>query len=208
MFFIAEKQQQTVSNFSLDSFNVTEYWNNGTSKKSNLLNEERNSKSVTTKWGIFNHQSNSNYDVGEEIISNKEVLKSTLCDYNNAYILVRADIITTAHNSPILVAFINVATFTKSITKIDGTAIDDTEDLDLVTPMYNLIKYSSDYSDTTCSLWFYSKDEATNFDADILNNNVFESFTYKDKLLDIPVVDGNNSILKKCNNSCTIKISK
>ena len=49
--------------------------------------------------------------------------------------------------------------------------------------MYNLIEYSSNYSDTTCSLWFYSKDEANNFDANINNNNAFESFEYKAKLL-------------------------
>ena len=47
--------------------------------------------------------------------------------------------------------------------KIDGTSIDDAEDLDLVMPMYNLMEYSLKNSETTRSLWFYSKDEATNF---------------------------------------------
>ena len=45
--------------------------------------------------------------------------------------------------------------------------MDDAEDLDLVMPMFNLIEYSSNYSETTGSLWFYSKDEVTNFN----NNN-------------------------------------
>ena len=49
--------------------------------------------------------------------------------------------------------------------------------------MYNLIEYSSNYSKTTGSLWFYSKDEATNFNADIANNDNFESFKHKAKLL-------------------------
>ena len=40
--------------------------------------------------------------------------------------------------------------------------MDDAEDLDLVMAMYNLIEYSSNYIDTTGTLWFYSKDEATN----------------------------------------------
>ena len=39
-------------------------------------------------------------------------------------------------------------------------------------PIYNLTEYSSNYSETKGSLWFYSKDEATNFDADIANNNI------------------------------------
>ena len=44
--------------------------------------------------------------------------------------------------------------------------------------MYNLIKCSSNYSDTASSLRFYSKDKATNFDADIADNNAFKSFEY------------------------------
>ena len=45
--------------------------------------------------------------------------------------------------------------------------------------IYNLIEYSSNYSETTGSLWFYSKDEATNFYADIANNNNFKSFEHR-----------------------------
>ena len=50
-------------------------------------------------------------------------------------------------------------------------------------PMYNLIKYSSDYSETTGSLCFYSKDDATNFNADVASDNNFKYFKYKAKLL-------------------------
>ena len=50
----------------------------------NLLNEESNSKFVTRKWNIVNDQSNANYDVGNYIIYNTEVLKSNLCDFNDA----------------------------------------------------------------------------------------------------------------------------
>ena len=59
--------------------------------------------------------------------------------------------------------FKNCAPFTKCITKIDGTTTDNAEDLDLVTLMYHWIEYSLNWSDMTGSLWFYSKDEATNF---------------------------------------------
>ena len=72
--------------------------------------------------------------------------------------------------------------------------MDDAENLDLVMPMYNRIKYSSNYSETTSSLWFYSKDEATNFNADIVNND--KSFKNKTKLLENTVADGVNGILK------------
>ena len=52
-----------------------------------------------------------------------------------------------------------------------GATIDNAEDLDLVMSMYNLMGYGSNYPQTTRTLWFYSKDEATNFNADIANNN-------------------------------------
>ena len=40
--------------------------------------------------------------------------------------------------------------------------------------------YSLNYSDTTGSLWFYSRDEATNFNADTADDDAFK---YKAKLL-------------------------
>ena len=71
------------------------------------------------------------------------------------------------------VAFKKCAPFTKCITKIDETTIDDAENLNLFMLMYSLIEYSSNYSETTGSLWFYSKDEATNFNANIANTDNF-----------------------------------
>ena len=67
--------------------------------------------------------------------------------------------------------------------KIDGTTIDDDDDLDLVMPKYNLIEYSSNYSETKGSLWFHSKVKTTNFNADIANTNNFKFFKYNAKLL-------------------------
>ena len=67
-------------------------------------------------------------------------------------------------------------------------------------PRYNLIEYSSSYSKTTGSLWFYSKDEATNFNAHITNTDDFKSFKQKAKLLGStvpqPATNADNGILK------------
>ena len=63
----------------------------------NLLNEASDSKCVTYKWNIVNDQSNANYDVENEIIYNKEVLKCNFCHYNNAYILVSGNISVIGH---------------------------------------------------------------------------------------------------------------
>ena len=89
--------------------------------------------------------------------------------------------------------------------KIDGTTIDDAEDLDLVIPMYNLIEYSSNYSETTRSLSFYLKDEATNFNAGISNNNNFKSFRYRVKLLGSTEADEANGILKNATIAVLLK---
>ena len=67
-------------------------------------------------------------------------------------------------------------------------------------PIYNLVKYSSNYSETTSSLQFYSRDEAINFSNDIAYTNNFKSFKYKTKFLGETEADGANGIFKKCDN--------
>ena len=66
--------------------------------------------------------------------------------------------------------------------------------------MYNLVEYSSNYSETTGSLWIYSNDEATNVNNDIEKIDEFTSFKYKSKLLGNTVAqltpDEANGILK------------
>ena len=132
MSFISEKQKKIILNFSLDSLlqnnMIMEH-----QKILDLLNDGNDSKFVMRKWNIVNDNSKANYDAGNEITHNTEV-SSNLCDYNDAYILVRSDITVTAAGMKQF-AFKNCAPFTKCITKIDGTIIDDAEDLDLVMPM-------------------------------------------------------------------------
>ena len=174
----------------------------------NSLNEANYAKFVTRKWKIVNDQSKTNYDVGIKITYNTEVLKFNACDYNNVYILVRGDI-TVIVAPAAQISFNTCIPFTKCITKVDGTTVDDAEDLDLVMPMYNLIEYSSNYSKTTGSLWFYSKDEATNSHADIVIENNFKSFEYKAKLLGNavapPAPNKANGILKNATFAVPLK---
>ena len=106
---------------------------------------------------------------------NTEVLKPNLCDYNNAYISVKCDIAFIGYQAT-RVAFEHCAPFTKCVTKIDETTINDTEDQDLVMPLYNLIEYSSNYLAATGSFWFYSRDEVTNFNPEFENNNNVKCF--------------------------------
>ena len=78
------------------------------------------------------------------------------------------------------VALKNCTPFIKCITKIDGTTTNDAENLVML--MHNLLEYSFNYYDMTCSLWFYSKDEVTDFN-NIADTNDFKSSKDKAKLL-------------------------
>ena len=73
-----------------------------------------------------------NFSVENEIIYSTEVLQSKFCDYNDAYILEKGDITIIGRNLATEVAFKSFAPFTKCITKINETAINDAEDLNLL----------------------------------------------------------------------------
>ena len=81
------------------------------------------------------------------------MLRSDLCDYSDAYIVVKGIINLKASENTDLgqkdVAFKNNAPIRSCITKINSTLIDDTEGLSIVTPMYNLLEYSQNYSVTS-----------------------------------------------------------
>ena len=93
------------------------------------------------------------------------MLRSSLCDYSDAYILVKGNITVNntaaagaaANNTNKKVIFKNCAPFTNCISKINNTQIDNAEYIDIVMPMYNLIEYSDNYSRTSRRLWQYFK---------------------------------------------------
>ena len=58
----------------------------------NSLNEAKDFQIAKRKWGTVNDQLNANYNAGNEIIYNAEVLKSNFCDCNDGYILVKCKI--------------------------------------------------------------------------------------------------------------------
>ena len=81
------------------------------------------------------------------------MLKSSLCDYSDAYILVKGSITVNntavadaeANNTNKKVIFKNCAPFTNCISEINNTQVDNIKDSDLVMPLYNLIEYSDNY---------------------------------------------------------------
>ena len=80
------------------------------------------------------------------------MLMSSLCDYNDSYVLVTGIISIVAqaggnsNNANKKVVFKNCAPFTDYISEINNTQIDNAKHIDVNMPMYNLIEYSDNYS--------------------------------------------------------------
>ena len=110
------------------------------------------------------------------------MLISDLCDYSDAYIIVKGGITFEGNNDANKrnksVEFKNNAPFINCISKINDVNIDNAEDLDIVMPTYNLLEYSENYRNTTGSFWNYYRDEPRN----PLSCN-FECFKYKTNII-------------------------
>ena len=117
-----------------------------------------------------------------------EVVKHFLCDYADAYILVTGDIVVTRGNANTRVAFKNCHPFTKCKSHLNEEHVEDSDNLDIIMNMYNLIEYSDNYSDSAASLYQFKRQEQSYDNADSLNiDNLTadnsSSFKYKSDLL-------------------------
>ena len=124
-------------------------------KIANLIDDTSNqpSKFRTRNWVEINDESRGAYNVNSQIKFKTTMLKSSLCDYSDAYIFVKGTI--TANNTAAAnninrkVIFKNCATFTNCISEINNTQVDNAKDIDIVMAMYNLIEYSDNYEKNT-----------------------------------------------------------
>ena len=119
-------------------------------------------KFVTKKWIEVYDQSEGNYNVNKEIRIKTSMLRSDLCDYSDAYIVVKGTITVTDPDNAKRnkrVAFKNNAPFINCILKINGVQFDNVEDLDVAMPMDNLLESSKNHRKTTGSLWNYFRDK-------------------------------------------------
>ena len=111
-----------------------------------------------------------------------KVIKPHLCDYSDTYILVIGDITATGGNENTKVAFKNCAPFRKCVTHKNNEHVDSADNLDITMPMYNLTEYSDNYSNTSGSLWQFTRDESplnNNVNPDDVSVNNSSSFKYK-----------------------------
>ena len=121
-------------------------------KIANLLNDESNkpSKFRTKNWVEINDDINGVYSPNKQIRFTTSMLRSSLCDYSDAYMLVKGNITVNntaadgaaGNNSDKKVIFKNCSPFSNYTSKINKTQIDNAEYIDKVMLMYNLIEYS------------------------------------------------------------------
>ena len=118
------------------------------------------SKFKTRNWVEINDESRGAYNVNSQIKFKTTMLKSSLCDYSDAYIIVKGTISVNntaaqgaaVNNTNKKVIFKNCAPFTNCISEINNTQIDNAKDIDIIMPMYNLIEYSNNYAKTKGNL--------------------------------------------------------
>ena len=165
-------------------------------KIANLLDSASNkpSKFRTKNWVEINDESRGTYSVNRQINFKTSMLRSSLCDYGDAYILVKWNITVNntaaadadANNTGKKVILKNCAQFTYCISKTNNTQVDNAKDIDIVMPMYNLIKYSDNYSKTSGSLRQSCKDvpaiKNNGKIVDFNGANATDSFSFKTKI--------------------------
>ena len=176
-------------------------------KIANLIDDASNqpSKSRTKNWVEINDESRGTYNVNSQIKLKTTILKSSLCDYSDANILVKGSITVNntaaadadANNTNKKVILKNCAPFTNCISEINNTQVYNAKDIDIVIPMYNLIEYSDNYAKE--SLWQDCKDISAvdnnnNAIVNFAENNLPDSFNFKVKVTGQTGDDGTKNV--------------
>ena len=155
-------------------------------KITDLLDDASNqpSKFKTKNWVEINDEPRGSYNVNSQIKFKTTMLKPSLCDYSDAYILVEGKIIITGAEDDAVarqgderdkgVAFKSCAPLINCISEINNTQMDNCKDIDIVMPLYNLLEYSDNYAKTSGNLWQYYRDEP--------NDNLADSESFKPKI--------------------------
>ena len=151
------------------------------------------------KWYIINDENNTTYGVNKDtgadnpdtIKYDTRALKSNLCDYAEAYILINGTIRASAADGNTRLALKNCAPFIKCNLEINDEHVDTAENLDIAIPMYNLIEYSDNYQDSSATLYQYKRDEPPEANAiNDLTTDTSSSIKYKVEILGNLVLDG------------------
>ena len=194
-------------------------------KIANLIDDTSNqpSKFRTRNWVEINDESRGVYNVNNQIKFKTTMLKSSLCDYSDAYILVKGKITIAGAGNDVAarqadernkgVVFKNCAPFINCISEINNTQIDNAKDIDIVMPMYNLIEYSEpvdDDNDIEDSKSFKSKTKITGKTPNDVNEKDVEIMVLLKYLsnfwrnLEMPLINCEVNLILTWSSTCVI----
>ena len=160
-----------------------------TQKIINLLNKTdyQDSKYATKNWHVINDETNGNYGSGD--IDNTfrgfnpipikfitKSLESYLCDYSDAYILVTGKVKINT-DAATKMAFKNCAPFINYRVEINDTQVEYANNLNVIMPMYSLLEYSDNFSESTSTLQNFIRDENDRYNVITVNDS--KSYNYK-----------------------------
>ena len=142
------------------------------------MEDDEESKFQTIDYLKINDRQNGTY-TGSQIKIVTNMLRSSLCDFSRAYILVTGTVnFTRIPNARYgRYCFKNCAPFTACRLSINNTVVDDVDFLDVVMPMYNLLEHSENYNKTTGSMYGFVRDEPPTGNAGLwTSNEMLEKF--------------------------------
>ena len=177
-------------------------------KLANLLDDTSNQpcKFKTKNWVKINDELRGTYNVNSQIKFKTTMLKSSLCNHGDAYILGKGTITVNntaaadadANNTNKKLIFKNRAPFTNCISEVNNTQVDNAKDIDVIMSLYNLLEYSLAYEKTPGSLWQYCKDvpavDNNNAIVNFTDNNLTGSFNFKVKMTGQTGDDGTKNV--------------
>ena len=152
---------------------------------------------MTKKRIEVNDLSLGQFSDNKNIRFKNSVLRSNLCAYSDAYIVVKGAITVKGTDDAIKrnkkLTFENYALFRSCISKVNNTFIGNAEDYDIVIPMCKLLEYSNNHSKMFGSLWNYYRDEindsanenndANNYRTNNNKTTTSKFFEYKTKII-------------------------
>ena len=129
----------------------------------------QSTKINTINWVDINDDSHGTYNTDSQIKFKTSLLRSSLYDYSDAYILSSKTITITGAGADDTakqldkinkgVIFKSCAPFADYMSEINNTQIDHAKYIDVAMPIHNLIEYSINHSETSGILWLYYRDE-------------------------------------------------
>ena len=155
-------------------------------KMINLLDNTPNQPTEfrTKNWVEMDDDACGTYNKESQIKFKTSMLNSSLCDYNDAYMLVSgtttaAELEAGGGNNNIQVVFKCCASSTDCISEINNRQIDNAKDIDVIMPMYNLREYSHNYEKASGSLRQYYRHKPTLTNAGAPDNFPGNSASFK-----------------------------